>query len=130
MIRNWFDSTTKEVFPYVTILGEEVKNPTRAIPIATILCIAICTVAYAGVSIACTITLPYDTLDPEVPIPQIFREWGLPYLEKVVSGGAICALTTRQVSLLLFAIFCANSYFDGVLLLSLYLALVEIRLPN
>ncbi|XP_075239819.1 high affinity cationic amino acid transporter 1-like isoform X2 [Convolutriloba macropyga] len=81
-------------FDVIATAGEEVKNPTRAIPIATILCIAICTVAYAGVSIACTITLPYDTLDPEVPIPQIFREWGLPYLEKVVSGGAICALTT------------------------------------
>jgi len=46
------------------------------------------------VSVACTITLPYDKLDPDVPIPQIFRTWNLPWLEKVVSGGAICALTT------------------------------------
>ncbi|XP_063713525.1 high affinity cationic amino acid transporter 1-like [Symsagittifera roscoffensis] len=81
-------------FDVIATAGEEVKNPTRAIPIATILCIAICTIAYAGVSVACTITLPYDQLDPDVPIPQIFREWGLPWLEKVVSGGAICALTT------------------------------------
>jgi len=81
-------------FDVIATAGEEVKNPTRAIPAATILCIAICTVAYVGVSAACTIALPYDQIDPVAPIPQIFQHWNLTWVEKVVSGGAICALTT------------------------------------
>lgn len=81
-------------FDVIATAGEEAKNPTRAIPISTILCIAICTLAYVGVSAACTITLPYDAIDAGAPIPQMFQQWGLPWVEKVVSGGAICALTT------------------------------------
>jgi amino acid transporter len=83
-------------FDVIATTGEEAKNPHRAIPISTILCIAICTLAYGGVSAAVTILLPYDKIDKNAPIPQIFTSlyWDMPWAGKLISIGAISALTT------------------------------------
>ena len=76
-------------------LGEEVRNPQRAIPTSIILSLLACFLAYFGVSSILTLMVPYYTIHTDAPLPQVFDAVGWGVARYVVSTGAVCGLSTR-----------------------------------
>ncbi|KAL9955394.1 hypothetical protein ACROYT_G036707 [Oculina patagonica] len=81
-------------FDVIATTGEEARNPRRGIPISIVLALAICCLAYFGVSTILTLMWPYKTLPEGGTLPKVFAMRGAPWAKYVIDIGALCGLTT------------------------------------
>ncbi|XP_077511254.1 high affinity cationic amino acid transporter 1-like isoform X2 [Amblyomma americanum] len=81
-------------FDVIATMGEEVKNPRRAIPIGIVLSLGIVFLAYFGVSIIETLLWPYYAQNVSAPLPFVFQQVGWPVAKWIISIGALAGLST------------------------------------
>ena len=77
--------------------GEEAINPQKSIPLGIVFALAVCCVAYLGISGTLLLMQPYFLLDTDAPLPDAFDYAGLYWAKYPVAIGAICALSTRLI---------------------------------
>ncbi|XP_074027464.1 cationic amino acid transporter 4 [Leptinotarsa decemlineata] len=81
-------------FDSIATSGEEAKNPSFSIPIATVLSMGIVTLGYILVSASLTLLVPYYEVNPNAALPEAFSRVGIHWVKYAVSLGAICGMTT------------------------------------
>lgn len=81
-------------FDSIATSGEEAKNPSFSIPVATVLSMAIVTVGYILVCTALTLVVPYYAVNPNAALPEAFGGIGVHWVKYLISLGAICGMTT------------------------------------
>ncbi|XP_073971330.1 cationic amino acid transporter 4 [Rhodnius prolixus] len=81
-------------FDSIATSGEEARDPTYSIPIATILSMSVVCIGYMLVSGALTLMVPYWEISPTAALPEAFSTVGLSWAKYVVSIGALCGMTT------------------------------------
>ncbi|XP_054930744.1 high affinity cationic amino acid transporter 1-like isoform X2 [Dermacentor andersoni] len=81
-------------FDVIATMGEEVRNPRRAIPIGIVLSLGIVFLAYFGVSIIETLLWPYYAQNVSAPLPFVFQEIGWPVAKWIITIGALAGLST------------------------------------
>eukprot|EP00794_Sanderia_malayensis_P014973 gene14973-16516_t len=81
-------------FDVIATTGEEATNAPKSIPVAIVASLLLVFVAYFGVSSVITLMIPFHMLDKRSPIPDAFRQRGLPWANYIISVGAICGLSS------------------------------------
>ncbi|XP_058459257.1 cationic amino acid transporter 4 [Malaya genurostris] len=81
-------------FDSIATSGEEAKNPSVSIPLATILSLCIVTIGYLLVSAALTLMIPFNEINPAAALPDAFGIRGISWAKYAISTGAICGMTT------------------------------------
>ncbi|XP_077998122.1 high affinity cationic amino acid transporter 1-like [Glandiceps talaboti] len=84
-------------FDVIATSGEEARNPGRTIPIAIVLTLIVCFLAYFGVSAIMTLMEPYSKLSYSAPLAEVFFQRGLPAAKYVIAVGALCGLTASMM---------------------------------
>lgn len=103
-------------FDGVTVLAEEVKNPTRDIPLGIIISLTVTTLMYLGTAVVLTGMVPWFTMNEESPLPSTFDAVG-PKWSTAVLG---CATAISSAQLVLVGLFAQPRIFyrmarDGLL---------------
>lgn len=81
-------------FDSIATSGEEAKNPSFSIPMATVISMGIVTLGYILVCAALTLVVPYYEIHPTAALPEAFSSIGVHWVKYAVSLGAICGMTT------------------------------------
>src|SRR5690349_14377048 len=88
-------------FDAISTSGEEVKRPSRDLPIAIITSLAVCTLLYILVSTAAVGAIPYTKLDgQEAPLAHVLDTLGFSWGATVISFGALIAITSVVLTIL------------------------------
>lgn len=81
-------------FDSIATSGEEAKNPSFSIPMATVISMGVVTLGYILVCAALTLVVPYYDIHPQAALPEAFSSIGVHWVKYAVSLGAICGMTT------------------------------------
>ncbi|XP_037513960.1 cationic amino acid transporter 2 [Rhipicephalus sanguineus] len=81
-------------FDVIATMGEEVRNPRRAIPVGIVVSLGIVFLAYFGVSVIETLLWPYYAQNVSAPLPFVFQQVGWSVAKWIVSIGALAGLST------------------------------------
>jgi APA family basic amino acid/polyamine antiporter len=88
-------------FDSVSTHAEEARNPKRDVPIGIIASLLVCTVLYIAVAAVLTGMVPYHQIDVDAPVAVAFQQKGLPWMQFLVSVGAITGITSVLLVLML-----------------------------
>lgn len=88
-------------FDAVSTQAEEARNPQRDVPIGIIASLLICTILYIAMAAVLTGMVPYDQINIDAPIAAAFEHAGLPWIQFIVSIGALAGITSVQMVLML-----------------------------
>ncbi|CAI5441176.1 unnamed protein product [Caenorhabditis angaria] len=84
-------------FDGLATAGEEAKNPSKSIPIATFASMSIVTFSYVLMSASLTLMIPYDQVHPTAAFSDAFALKGADFARYIVSLGALFGMTTSLV---------------------------------
>ena len=84
-------------FDTIATSGEEAKKPSKNIPKAIVATLAVCFVAYFGVSAVMTLMVRWDRLTEEAALPNVFAQRGVYGAEYVIAVGGMCGLTASMM---------------------------------
>ncbi len=88
-------------FDSISTHSEEAKNPQRDVPIGIITSLVLCTFLYIAVSAVLTGMVPYNQIDINAPVSKAFERVGLPWIQLLVSAGAIAGITSVLLVMML-----------------------------
>uniref|UniRef100_A0A8D0FSM5 Solute carrier family 7 member 14 n=1 Tax=Strix occidentalis caurina TaxID=311401 RepID=A0A8D0FSM5_STROC len=80
-------------FDIIATTGEEAKSPNTSIPYAITASLVTCLTAYVSVSIILTLMVPYDAIDTESPLMEMFVVHGFYAAKFIVAIGSVAGLT-------------------------------------
>ncbi|KAJ0183707.1 hypothetical protein K1T71_000130 [Dendrolimus kikuchii] len=83
-------------FDIIATTGEEANNPKRSIPLAIVLSLAIILLAYVSSSMILTLIVPYDEVDTDSALVQMFSHVHAPVCKYIVAMGALSGLTVSM----------------------------------
>lgn len=81
-------------FDSIASSGEEVKDPQKSIPRATMISMGIATVTYVGVSTVLTLMVNYQDIEDDSGLPAALAMHGAYWAKIVVIIGAVCGMAT------------------------------------
>jgi APA family basic amino acid/polyamine antiporter len=88
-------------FDAISTSGEEVKRPSRDLPIAIIVSLAVCTLLYILVSTSAVGAMPYTDLEgQEAPLAHVLETLGFDWGATLISFGALIAITSVVLTIL------------------------------
>ena len=88
-------------FDSVSAHSAEAKNPERDVPLAIIYSLLICTVLYIAVGGVLTGMVNYTELDIDAPVSDAFGKVGAPWMQFIISVGAIAGMTSVMLVMML-----------------------------
>ncbi|XP_003218184.1 solute carrier family 7 member 14 [Anolis carolinensis] len=80
-------------FDIIATTGEEAKSPNTSIPYAITASLVTCLTAYVSVSIILTLMVPYNEIDTESPLMEMFAAHGFYTAKFIVAIGSVAGLT-------------------------------------
>ncbi|GIY09327.1 probable cationic amino acid transporter [Caerostris darwini] len=83
-------------FDIIATTGEEAKNPKWSIPMAVILSLVIVLTAYITSSMMLTLIIPYEQIDAESALVEMFAQKGAYASKYIVAIGALAGLTVSM----------------------------------
>ncbi|XP_065164736.1 cationic amino acid transporter 2 [Atheta coriaria] len=83
-------------FDIIATTGEEATNPKRSIPLAIVSSLCIILIAYVSSSMMLTLIVPYDQVDPDSALVEMFGQVGAYKCKYIVAVGALAGLTVSM----------------------------------
>ncbi|XP_011865605.1 PREDICTED: cationic amino acid transporter 2 [Vollenhovia emeryi] len=83
-------------FDIIATTGEEATNPKRSIPLAIVTSLIIILVAYVTSSMVLTLIVPYDQVDQDSALVEMFGQVGAYKCKYIVAVGALAGLTVSM----------------------------------
>ncbi|KAG7313568.1 hypothetical protein JYU34_000719 [Plutella xylostella] len=83
-------------FDIIATTGEEAHNPKRSIPLSIVMSLGIILLAYVSSSMILTLIVPYDEVDTESALVQMFDHVHAPVCKYIVALGAVAGLTVSM----------------------------------
>ncbi|XP_021914396.1 probable cationic amino acid transporter isoform X2 [Zootermopsis nevadensis] len=83
-------------FDIIATTGEEANNPKRSIPLAIVSSLVIILIAYVTSSMMLTLIVPYDEVDADSALVEMFGQVGAMKCKYIVAVGALAGLTVSM----------------------------------
>jgi basic amino acid/polyamine antiporter, APA family len=88
-------------FDSVSTHAEEARRPHRDVPIGIVVSLVVCTVLYILVAAVLTGMVRYDKINIDAPVSDAFGQIGLPWMQFLVSLGALAGITSVLLVMML-----------------------------